>query len=390
MDGVQFNFWAIVILLGAVQGLFLSVYLFLKKENRTANKWLAFLLTSVSLHLIEYAADIAGLTLQYPFFIAITYPLLFLWGPVYYFYCRKLLDNAFKPSYKSILHFIPSVLVLLLMLPFYSMDAKIKMSYLQGLANEDVFNIPIEQLVFLAVHVVQTVAYIFAANKFIGKKKKELKDYSSDVLVAKKLEWLNSFNWVLSVYLLLYCLLVVLLSVVNKYQVQLDYAFLLITSVLMYAIGYSAIGNPEIFKAIPDSRPRNEEVDEQTSPKDSKNQDRFPELKERLLHYMSSNKPYLKSDLKISDLANLLSVPSYQLSQLINDEFLVNFYDFINKYRIEEAKKLLIEDVRNYKILSIAYEVGFNSKATFNRVFKKFTDLTPSVFKEKYSSLPKD
>ena len=65
----------------------------------------------------------------------------------------------------------------------------------------------------------------------------------------------------------------------------------------------------------------------------------------------------------------------------------VNFYDFINKYRVEEAKKLLIEDIHNYKILAIAYEVGFNSKATFNRVFKKFTELTPSEFKEKFHYL---
>ena len=101
---------------------------------------------------------------------------------------------------------------------------------------------------------------------------------------------------------------------------------------------------------------------------------------------MDSNKPYLKNDLKISELADALAVPAYHLSQVINDEFLVNFYDFINKYRVEEAKKLLIEDNRNYKILAIAYEVGFNSKATFNRVFKKFTDLTPSEFKEKFSS----
>ena len=91
--------------------------------------------------------------------------------------------------------------------------------------------------------------------------------------------------------------------------------------------------------------------------------------------------------MKISELADSLTVPAYHLSQLINDEFLVNFYDFINKYRVEEAKKLLIEDTHNYKILAIAYEVGFNSKATFNRVFKKFTDVTPSEFKEKFSPL---
>jgi AraC-like DNA-binding protein len=70
---------------------------------------------------------------------------------------------------------------------------------------------------------------------------------------------------------------------------------------------------------------------------------------------------------------------------LINEEFLVNFYDFVNKYRVEEAKRLLLDNNRNYKIIAIAYEVGFNSKATFNRVFKKFTGLTPSDFKENIS-----
>ena len=105
---------------------------------------------------------------------------------------------------------------------------------------------------------------------------------------------------------------------------------------------------------------------------------------------MERNKPYLKSDLKISKLAELLSVQPYQLSQVINDEFLVSFYDFTNQYQVEEAKRLLVEDSRNYKILAIAYEVGFNSKATLNRVFTKFTDLTPSYYKEKFLAIKND
>ncbi len=96
MAGIHFNIWAIIILFGAAQGLFLSVYLFAKSQNRDANKWLAFLLTVISLHLIEYAADIAGITLQYPIFIAITYPLLFCMGPFYYIYCRYLLDKIYS------------------------------------------------------------------------------------------------------------------------------------------------------------------------------------------------------------------------------------------------------------------------------------------------------
>ena len=388
MGGIHFNIWAIIILFGAVQGLFLSVYLFSKSENRNANKWLAFLLTFISLHLIEYAADITGITLQYPIFIAITYPLLFCIGPLYYIYCRYLLDKSYKATLGTILHFLPSLIVLLLMLPFYSMSAEAKISFISGLAQDDTMKIPTGQLIFMGTHVAQTVAYIFVSYKFIGKKEGALKELSSDVFVVKKLKWLNVFSLCFSIYFLLYFIVVVLLTFINSYQVQLDYVLLLITSISIYAIGYSAISNPEIFKAIPEFVLQSFELNKETPVNGSRNSTRFPELKGKLIQYMDSNKPYLKSDLKISELADSLTVPAYHLSQLINDEFLVNFYDFINKYRVEEAKKLLMEDTRNYKILAIAYEVGFNSKATFNRVFKKFTDLTPSEFKEKFSPLP--
>jgi len=385
MENIQFNFWSIIILLGAVQGFFLSAYFLLKKENRTSNKWLAFLLIAVSLHLLEYAADITGLTLQWPVLIAITYPLLFLMGPFYYAYCRNLLDKPAKFSYKSILHLLPSLIVLLLMFPFYTMDANTKLRSLRAMTDGNYLKIPVEQLVFMGCHVIQTVVYIFASFKFIMKKKIELKDVSSDVVVIKKLEWLNQFNKLFAVYFLLYFILIVVLSFLNKYQVQFDYILLLIISVSMYAIGYSAINTPDIFKAIPDVVLKTPETDEEPLQEDSEKPEKISELKEKLLYVMQVNKPYLKSDLKISDLANLLSVPAYQLSRLINSEFFVNFYDFINKYRVEEAKKLLIEDAHKYKILSIGYEVGFNSKATFNRVFKKFTNFTPSAFKESLS-----
>jgi AraC-like DNA-binding protein len=385
MSGIHFSIWAIIILLGAAQGLFLSVYLFAKSENRNANKWLAFLLTVISLHLVEYAADITGITLQYPVFIAITYPLLFCMGPLYYIYCHCLLEKSYRITFKTILHFLPALVVLLVMLPFYIMPGDAKVSLISGLAEGGIMKIPAGQLIFMGVHVAQTVAYIFAAYKFIRKKEEELKDFSSDVFVVKKLDWLNTFNLYFSVYFLLYFTVVVLLTFINSYQVELDYLLLLITAISIYAIGYSAISNPEIFKAIPEFDLQSLELNKEISVNDSRNSNRFPGLKEKLLQCMDSNKPYLKSDLKISELADSLAVPAYQLSQLINDEFLVNFYDFINKYRVEEAKKLLVEDTRNYKILAIAYEVGFNSKATFNRVFKKFTGFTPSGYKEKFS-----
>lgn len=383
MTEISFNIWSVIILLGAGQGLFLSFYLLTKIENRDANKWLAFLLTVVSLHLLEYAADISGITLKYPFLLAISYPLLFCMGPLYFFYCRYLLDKDYHTSYKTLAHFFPAVTVLLLMLPFYLMPASEKVAYIQGLTSTGTLKIPPGQLVFMAAHVFQTVVYVFISYKFIGKKEEDLKRISSDVFAVKKLDWLRSFSFYFSIYLFLYLVLVIVLAFAKSFQIQVDYVMLFITSCSIYSIGYIAIGNPEIFKATQEIVTIEAGENNATLPR---NGNKYPELKEMLLHYMETNKPYLKSDLKISELADSLSVQSYQLSQLINNEFSVNFYDFINKYRVEEAKKLLIEDTRNYKILAIAFEVGFNSKATFNRVFKNVTDLTPSEFKDKFST----
>jgi AraC-like DNA-binding protein len=176
-------------------------------------------------------------------------------------------------------------------------------------------------------------------------------------------------------------MLVVLLSFTKAYQVELDYLLLLITAMSMYAIGYFLVSSPGIFKTGPMPELQSPESVTAAPVNSPESTDKSGTLRMQLLRHMDAAKPYRKSDLKISDLADTVGIPTYQLSQLINEGFKVKFYDFINQYRVDEAKKLLVEDTRGYKILAIAYEVGFNSKATFNRVFKNSTGLTPSEFR---------
>ena len=107
------------------------------------------------------------------------------------------------------------------------------------------------------------------------------------------------------------------------------------------------------------------------------------QIKEKLIQLMATQKPYLNPSLSLSDLAKKLSVPHRELSQVINESFNQNFYDFINKYRIAECKRLMNNSSDQKKtIIEIAYEVGFNSKSTFNKAFKKHTGLTPKEFKK--------
>ena len=105
-------------------------------------------------------------------------------------------------------------------------------------------------------------------------------------------------------------------------------------------------------------------------------------LLQRIRDYMARQKPFLDPDLTLPILARQLSLPTRQLSLLINSGFKQNFCDFINGYRIQEAQRLLANTRRAPQVLETAYEVGFNSKSAFNRAFKKQVGMTPKEFKK--------
>jgi AraC-like DNA-binding protein len=98
---------------------------------------------------------------------------------------------------------------------------------------------------------------------------------------------------------------------------------------------------------------------------------------------MAVNKPYLDAELTLTELAKRLGVTRSQLSQLINEGTGDNFYDFVNKYRVEQVKALMIDPtMKHYNMLGLALESGFKSKSTFNLIFKRFTGLTPSEYRK--------
>ena len=107
---------------------------------------------------------------------------------------------------------------------------------------------------------------------------------------------------------------------------------------------------------------------------------------EQLISYMVSEKPYKNPDLKLADVAQNLDISSHELSKLINENLQISFTEFINKYRVEEAK-LLITTKSNYTIEGIGNISGFNSKSAFYKAFKIHTGTTPSKYESKISSL---
>ncbi len=105
----------------------------------------------------------------------------------------------------------------------------------------------------------------------------------------------------------------------------------------------------------------------------------------KILLYLNENKPFFDNEFNLSNFSNEIGISSNKVSQILNEELGVSFHDLINKMRIEEMKKRLLDpQYLNLTIQGIAFDVGFNSKTSMFRNFKKFTNMTPSEFKKKF------
>ena len=121
---------------------------------------------------------------------------------------------------------------------------------------------------------------------------------------------------------------------------------------------------------------------EKTEKNLAQNDTRSQEISYQLLKFMEDNRPYLEEDLSLQKLSLMMNISTHHLSQSINQNLHTNFYKFVNAYRVEEVKKKLKNpEFEKYSILGIAFESGFNSKSTFNKIFKEETGMTPSEFK---------
>jgi AraC-like DNA-binding protein len=146
-------------------------------------------------------------------------------------------------------------------------------------------------------------------------------------------------------------------------------------SLLIYAMGYMRMSRPE--PAATEDQPSGKKYEKSTL-----TPERSERYLDKLLHFMEKEKPYSEGDLTVQRLAEKLSIPAPHLSQTINERLGQTFSDFINSYRVEEAKRKLLDPaLKHLSVLGISEEVGFTSKSSFNSVFKKYTNMTPSEFR---------
>lgn len=389
------NVVEIVLFLGAIQGVLLSVFLFSLRANRLSNRLLGLLTFLWGVFLFAYALQFEGLYVKHPHLLKVFYQFLFVFFPLLYLHAKYLLADYNDFQKKDFLHFIPFILSVILYSGFFIQSADVKLEMIRN--KSEYYRIL--QVVGDEFVAVQGIIYSIVILKMVGNYKKRIKEY--EATVSKTLisalytgTSLNLLAWTIG-----------FIGIQFKYiPIHLNIDFFTMTYLVMviviYVVSFTAIKSPEIFKlevsnirVVHIRNPINVlknsgngqsakgylKIDGE--PDDGLSNPELEEINRKLIEFMETKKPYLDPDLTLPELAKSLDVSRNQLSGVINKIHGVNFYQFVNQYRVSEVKELIENPANsNMKLISLAYDAGFNSKASFNRIFKQITSMTPSEY----------
>jgi len=358
---------------GAILGIFIVLLLNNKRVRKSrANVFLSVLLIAFSFSIlhIRYAGRVIN------HFSIKVYdlgdPTFFLIAPLLWFYTLELTGSRVSFSLKTVFHFLPFILIVIGSLTLNAINPDNHLVVF--LRHHD--RVPI--ILFWFVVVAQFTFYqIIIQRRWTAYQQimKEEVSNTEDVNIS----WVKFF---MTVFLLINIFFFFSLFVVihMQYTMWLWKAVAVLFSLSVFALGYKGILQKEIFYPGLTGIPKTAETTiVKTRPDQS--------LMDAVNKYMIDKKPYLDSELTLSQLAKDLNMSRSQLSHVINDGIGDNFYNFINKYRVEQVKKFMTDPaVKNYSLLGIALEAGFKSKSSFNLIFKRFTGLTPTEYKKNIST----
>lgn len=355
------------------QLLVFSVFLFIRKTKKISNYILGIQIFS------QAAGIFSGLTfIQSDFFyntnphlFFLGYPFMYLWGPTFYLYVKSAAYKDFKIKLINILDFLPFVIITLFVLFTYLPLSSEEKKFLLKSRSYPIYTYSLYLDVFVRV---QVLFYIIKSILILFSIRKKLKESFSSIPKT-------NFSWIqfLIIGFIIAYFLTVPTVVVLGYILHMRGPWITLAVITPYFIYFNVIFfkawyQPEIFTG----------VEENVKYKSSKLTKREAEnWINKLNNFVETNKPYLNPDLTLNQLAEDLEIPGRVLSQIINEYFSQNFYDYVNRLRIEEAKRMLLDSSNKKTVLEILYDVGFNSKSTFNNIFKKITGQTPTEFRKK-------
>jgi AraC-like DNA-binding protein len=359
-----------ITLIGFVQALF-GMLLFATKRP----KHLSFVLLIVWLAVVAVFLGAILLPFQVvDYFKPGIFPLLFLFGPLLYFYVCSLTIEHYKFRIINLLHLLPWLLVCI----HRVFTSPVSISNTSGFSVNSITSY--NEIYFVLLIVSLFIYWVFSV-RMILKHRKNIPYYFSNY--SQK----NTLTWLILV-LVIFLFFFVAIFLLPFFESVLKASFFVFISlpvnltvftfiIVFFGINQSVFFEPEKVTE-PDLITESEKKYERSALKQSQ----ITSISKTVYNYLKEKKPYLNSDYSLQMMVDDLDISRQNLSQVINSGQKKNFYKLINEFRVNEVKALLKNsNYEHYTLLGIAFECGFNSKTSFNRIFKEETGVTPTAYK---------
>ncbi|HOP63895.1 MAG TPA: helix-turn-helix domain-containing protein [Spirochaetota bacterium] len=363
-----------LIFFGGAMSWTLSFGQLMLKEKTIFNYMFAALLFSAGVCQFYCGLIVTNTITDHLYFAFLHLPFLCATGPAFYFCFKSVIGTEYNFRRRDILHPVSVIIVAIMIIPLVIADDSVKTrvalnppSFITG----DIWR------TYCAIIITAIILDVLGYMFFFLKECSFLLDV--EYIRAKRVPPL-----IIIIMAMIYIIgiLYFFTFMINNFAVQQGYLYpatleilsdiLFIIIFLMY---FMSSRSSNYFQLL-----RNQAEKSRYEKSKIKNVD-LPGILRHLEHLMEVEKVFLNEDICLNMLAGELGIEPYQLSQIINENFNKNFNSFINSYRIDEAKRLLIEEV-NRTVFSISYAVGFNSPAPFYEWFQKLTGISPSRFRK--------
>ncbi|MDZ7604865.1 MAG: helix-turn-helix domain-containing protein [Cyclobacteriaceae bacterium] len=379
-----------IITIGFIQALFFAVLALSKRQKETVDYYVAALFLFLCIHLSVNFILFTDYKYRFPHVIGTAGPLSLLYGPLLFFFIKNYLSPRHRFKTKYLLHFVPFLADHVhnaFILYFKSGAEKIAVleSIIAGKPDAALSLTIMLQTMSPVIYCIWSILVLKAHRRNVLK----LYSFTDDAL---KLRWLWYLTWsmlIVAAIALITNIIIVLFDVAD--WVQLRLYVMTIVAIWVFLLGYYSVRKTPFYRSYPVAGMDTlDDDDDEASEKYGKTRLRDEEIqpmKDKLMEYLHGEKPYFNKNLTIGELATAIDVQPYQLSQLINGTLGQSFFELINSMRVEEVQHRFFEpQYSRFTLPGIAMDCGFNSKASFNRIFKQITGQTPTEFIKSKSS----
>ncbi|PHS06577.1 MAG: AraC family transcriptional regulator [Kordia sp.] len=371
-----------IFIAGISIALFISFLLISKKNKSNTDQLLITWMLLTAIHLFLYYITYTKDIFQYPFLLGIELPMPLLHGVLLYLYIATVTSQLPQKKGLLILHFFPIIATYLYLITFFMLSVAEKIYVIKNNgAGYELFSSILSTTISIsgAIYVLWSYILLRKYKRIVHNNNQESKKVNT--------KWLQ--------------LLIGGLGVIWIVVIFTEKEPLIFLSVVLFvfSISFYGIKQGNIFTLTKSDNPIKtqsteikpiqklqklitiKEVPKEKYAKSGLKEEASEKLFQELTLLMTHKTIYQNGELSVGELASILKVHPNYLSQIINEREGINFYEYVNHFRVEEFKRLItIPKNQKITLLSLAYDCGFNSKSSFNRYFKKSTGQTPSQY----------